>query len=149
MTRQFLATALTVVLTAGTAFAQETPGSRTVRIGEALVAGGQTLQPGSYRIRLVGPSASAAQREVEILSGETVVARETAELSTAAGVAGTSGGSGAAKVEKLKGGEFVRISFTEGGVRYLVHLSVPGAAPSVPTTGESRYSAPFPVTSGN
>jgi hypothetical protein len=64
----------------------------------------------------------AAQRDVEFVANGSVVARETAEIVPATGVVGTSGGDGRAKAEKLRGGEFVRVSFVEGSDRFLIHL---------------------------
>jgi hypothetical protein len=56
-----------------------------------------------------------------------VVARDAAEVVTAAdGVAvGTSGGTiSRPRVELLKGGDFMRVSMSRGGERYLIHLPV-------------------------
>jgi hypothetical protein len=129
MTRQFHAVAVAVAvlaMTVGVAAQGQGAGastSRKVTIGENVLAAGMPLAPGTYEIRLMAASDGvAAQRDVEFVANGAVVARETAEIVPATGVVGTSGGDSRAKVEKLKGGEFVRVSFVEGGDRFLIHL---------------------------
>jgi hypothetical protein len=71
------------------------------------------------------------------MQGGKVVAREIAEVFAAGERAvGTSGSTGAssAQVQRLSGGEFVRVAITEGGSRYLIHLP----------TGELKQPAPQP-----
>jgi len=56
-----------------------------------------------------------------------VVARDVAELMPGlSGPVGTSGSSGRPSVQKLKGGDFLRISKDQNGERYLIHLRVAG-----------------------
>ena len=106
----------------------------TVRITQAVVAGGKPLSPGTYEVRLTdefvppNPGQSPdAVRIVEFVKDGQVIARDGAEVMTPEGAAvGTSGpaGSSTPRVEMLKGGEFVRVSATRDGMRYLIHLPV-------------------------
>jgi hypothetical protein len=95
------------------------------------VAGGQVLQPGIYEVRLTGehvqplPGQSKdAEQQVEFVSGGRVIARDVAEvMAGAASVVGTSGGTPTgARVERLKADDFLRVSMTREGERYLIYL---------------------------
>lgn len=106
----------------------------TVRIAQPVLADGKQLAPGTYEVRLTdeflppNPGQSPdAVRVVEFVKDGQVVARDAAEVMTPEGAAvGTSGRADSSKprVEMLKGGEFVRVSATRDGVRYLIHLPV-------------------------
>jgi hypothetical protein len=106
-----------------------------VTISQPVMAGGTMLQPGTYEVRLTGEhmmplpgqSENGAQ-VVEFVSGGRVVARDGAEvIEPDARPVGTSGGASAAlRIERLRGGEFVRISGTRNGERYLIHLAAAG-----------------------
>jgi hypothetical protein len=106
----------------------------TVRTTQPLLAGGQPLAPGTYEVRLTdeflppNPGQSPdAVRVVEFVKDGQVVARDGAEVvAPEGGVVGTSGRADSSKprVEMLKGGEFVRVSATHDGMRYLLHLPV-------------------------
>ena len=106
----------------------------TVRITQPVLADGKPLAPGTYEVRLTdeflppNPGQSPdAVRVVEFVKDGQVVARDAAEVMTPEGAAvGTSGRADSSKprVEMLKGGEFVRVSATRDGVRYLIHLPV-------------------------
>ena len=138
MTRMITACLALVVLAAGPALAHHTASSLgTVRITQPVMAGGKMLQPGTYEIRDTGEHATPlpgqspdAQTYVEFVANGMVMARDIAELmpGQAAPVGtsgGTSGGSSARpRVELLKGGDFMRVSTTHGGERYLIHLPV-------------------------
>jgi len=131
MTKTIVLTFL-AVFAAATAFAHHAPGSLgTVRIAEPVMAGGMPLQPGVYEIRDTGehpdvlPGQSPDSRtKIEFVAGGKVVASDGAELMDASTtVAGTSGGSASRpRVEHLKGDEFLRISTTRDGERYLIYL---------------------------
>src|SRR5262245_53909308 len=105
-----------------------------VRITQSVKANGTTLQPGSYELRLTDeyvkphPGQSPdAERWVEIVSNGRVVAREAAVVLRDEGAeVGTSSASGAgrARVELLRGGDFLRVSVNRGGERYLLHFPV-------------------------
>lgn len=126
--------ALVGVLAAGPALAHHAASVLgTVRITQPAMAGGTMLQPGTYEIRLTGehlkplPGQSEdAGQWVEFISNGTVVARDAAEVMTPGNApVGTSGGPNTrARVELLKGGDFLRVSMTRGGERYLIHLPV-------------------------
>jgi hypothetical protein len=115
------------------AFAHHAPGSLgTVRITEAVMAGGTTLQPGTYEMRDTGEHLSPLPGQspdamvwVEFVSNGKVVARDGAELMASERPVGTSGGASSAsrpRVDRLKDHEFVRISTYRDGSRYLIHL---------------------------
>jgi hypothetical protein len=104
----------------------------TVTIAQPAMAGGTMLQPGTYEVRLTGEhmaplpgqSENAAQ-VVEFVSDGRVVARDAAEvIESDVRPVGTSGRTQAGlRIEPLRGGEFLRISTTRGGERYLIHLA--------------------------
>lgn len=149
MRRLLLSFLAVAVLGAGSAWAQnETPGTShavaTVTLTQQVLAGGQPLAPGTYEIRIsderpnVGAGApSAMQRAVEFVRDGKVVAKEIAEVfpRTERDVAGTSGSTaaGKARVETLRGGEFVRVSVSDSANRYLVHLPTGPLAGPTPT----------------
>jgi hypothetical protein len=106
-----------------------------VHITQAVIAGGKPLPPGKYEIRLAtgGPAPLAgqspeAQRWVEFVDGDTVAARDVAEVLrdddlTAVGASSRPVREGT-RVEMLKGSEFLRISVKRGSERFLIHLTV-------------------------
>jgi hypothetical protein len=122
------------MLTAGPVLAHHAAASLgTVRITQPAKAGGTTLQPGTYEIRVTGehmkplPGQSEdAVQQVEFIANGTVAAKYAAEVMTGEDVpVGTSGGGTTrARVEMLTGGDFMRVSATRGGERYLIHLAV-------------------------
>jgi hypothetical protein len=132
MTRHFIPlTLLSLMMTAPVS--AQTPsssgaGARRFTIGATVLAGGAPLAPGTYEIRIVGASdavsESVAQRTIEIVSNGKVVAHEVAEIVPASGLVGTSGSTSRVRVEKLKEGDFVRVSFVEGSDRYLIYLPI-------------------------
>ena len=112
----------------------------TVTITQQVLADGKPLPPGTYEIWItdqrpdVGAGApSENQRVVEFAQNGKVVARDVAEMFRAGEpqAVGTSGATGPARarVERLTGGEFVRVSVNEPGGRFLIHL------PTGPTKG--------------
>jgi hypothetical protein len=103
----------------------------SVRIGDPVTVGGTMLQPGTYEIRLTGEHLPAmagqsenAEQAVDIVKDGVVVAHDAATvLEGVTAPVGTSGGSGPrARVERLKGDEFLRVSFYKDSDRYLIHL---------------------------
>ena len=146
MTRKWLAgTAMAVLLSVGAA-AQSTQGQvpsgetalGSVNLPRAVMANGQKMSAGAYQVRLTAeqaqPSVPGIQMErwVEFLRGGKAVGREVAsiipqgemkDLQTGPDQGGRPG-SGAAKVELLKGDEYLRVWINRGGVNYLVHLPV-------------------------
>ena len=132
MDKQILGVALAVALLAGTAAAHHPPLSLgTVNIAQPVMVGGSVLQPGSYEIRdngehgtpLPGQSPDA-QAQIEFVANGMVVARDLAEVIPATErPVGTSGAAAPRPlVQVLKGGEFMRVSVTHEGSRYLIHL---------------------------
>ena len=124
-----------VFVSAQTAPAAGSLGS--VTLNRRVMADGQPLAPGTYQVRLsadmpkpgVGQSPDAA-RYVEFVRSGKVVAREVATVVSAADLAqivkGAKPAPGTAKVELLKGDDYVRVWINRGGVNYLIHL--PAAA---------------------
>jgi hypothetical protein len=144
MTRKWLAgTAMAVLLSVGAA-AQSTQGQvpsgetalGSVNLPRAVMANGQKLSAGSYQVRLTGeqaqPSVPGIQMErwVEFLRGGKVVGREVVSIIPQAEMkdlqtgpeGGGRPGSGAARVEMLKGDDYLRVWINRGGVNYLLHL---------------------------
>ena len=129
-----LAFAIGCTMAAAPVLAHHGPSSLgTVRFTQPVQAGGTTLQPGTYEVRLTGehltplPGQSEdADQRVEILSNGQVVAKDVATVvpvSTAA-VVGTGGtASVVGVVQMLKGGEFLRVSFNKGNERFLLHFA--------------------------
>jgi hypothetical protein len=106
----------------------------SVNIPRQVTADGQALKAGTYSVRLsseavkpvVGVSAGSTAW-VEFVQGGKVLGRELASVVTAAEakqvVEGTPPASGAAKVQLLKGSDYIRIWINRGGTHYLVHLT--------------------------
>ena len=125
----------------------------TVTITEPVKADGKALAPGTYEVwilddrpNLGAGAPSDAQRVVELHHNGKMVAREVAEYFAASerpvGTSGTAGSRmGKAAVEKLRGGEFVRIAINDASGRYLIHLptasfSEPAPQPQTPARVE-------------
>ena len=146
MTRKWLAgTAMAALLSVGVT-AQSTQGQvpagqtalGSVNLPRAVMANGQRLAPGSYQLRLTAeqaqPSVPGIQMErwVEFLRGGKAVGREVASIVPQSEMkdlqAGPEGGgrpsAGSARVELLKGDEYLRVWVNRGGVNYLLHLPV-------------------------
>ena len=146
MTRKWLAgTAMAALLSVGLT-AQGTQGQvpsgetalGSVNLPRAVMANGQRLAAGSYQLRLTAeqaqPSVPGIQMErwVEFLRGGKAVGREVASIVPQSEMkdlqAGPEGGgrpgAGSARVEMLKGDEYLRVWVNRGGVNYLLHLPV-------------------------
>jgi len=138
MKHGILATALTLSLLApfasASAQAQQAGTSLgSVTLGHKVMADGQPLAPGTYQVRLsadapkpvVGQSPDAA-RYVEFVKGGKVVAREIATVVAAADVKtvlkGLQPTPDGARVDLLKGNDYVRVWINRGGTNYLIHL---------------------------
>ena len=120
MTRLFLACLIASTLVLPVAGQENT--ARKATISEPVLAGGSSLAPGTYEIRVGLPIEGAAQRSVEFVKDGMVVAREIAEVLPAAGSVGTSGAASRVRVERLKEGDYVRVSFVDGADRLLIYL---------------------------
>ena len=160
MYRLLLSTLAAVVLAAPVAAHHETAGKShaiaTVTITEPVKADGKALAPGTYEVWLLDErpnltgAASNAQRVVELHQNGKMVAREVAEVFGAGerpvGTSGTTGRMARAVVQKLRGGEFLRVSITDAGARYLIHLPTAGfSEPAPQPQAPSRVEVPPPA----
>jgi hypothetical protein len=105
----------------------------TITLRTAVMADGKPLAAGTYQVRLssdtpkpgVGQSPDA-ERYVEFVRGGKVVGREVATVVSAADLKeiadGPRPGSGASRVEMLKGNDYVRVWINRGGTNYIIHL---------------------------
>lgn len=106
----------------------------TVHLSRKVTAGGNALEPGTYQLRLTTDHPQPAAGEspdsevfVEFLRGGKVVAREVATVVSKDDIKSVAKGdsapaSGTAKVELLKGNDYVRVWANKGGTNYLIHL---------------------------
>jgi hypothetical protein len=107
----------------------------TVRIPKGVKADGKPLAPGTYQVRLTADeakpdakgSSEVLERWVEFVKGGQVVGREVVSIVPANEAKlvqkDTPPPSGGAKVETLKGGDYVRVWINKAGNYYLVHLA--------------------------
>jgi len=160
MTKQLVFVgALTIALTAGTAWAQQGDAGHTapktqpntapdptiapgdlalgsINLGKAVKADGKPLPAGTYQVRLTAEQAAtaapgqtkASERWVEFVRGGKVVGREVVTIVPQAEIGlvqkDTPPAKNGAKVETLKGGDYVRVWINRGGNYYLIHLPV-------------------------
>jgi hypothetical protein len=106
----------------------------TVHISKKVMAGGSQLEPGTYQLRLTSDHPAAAAGEspdsevfVEFLKAGKVVAREVATVVSKDDIKAVAKGesapaSGTARVELLKGNDYIRVWANKGGTNYLLHL---------------------------
>lgn len=109
----------------------------SVRLTRSVMADGKPLKAGTYQVRLTSQDASPAvpgikmERWVEFLQGGKVAGREVVSIVPAAEVKDLMPGPDApgprtaragARVEMLKGNEYVRVWINRGGVNYLIHM---------------------------
>jgi hypothetical protein len=106
-------------------------GSVTLRT--AVMANGERLAAGTYQVRLttdapkpgVGQSPDS-ERYVEFVRGGKVVGREVATVVPQAEIGQVADGprpaSGGARVEMLKGNDYVRVWINRSGMNYILHL---------------------------
>lgn len=105
----------------------------SVRIPRAVKANGEPLAAGTYQVRLTGEQADPATgataafarwiefvRNGEVRGREVVSVVPQSELKTVAKGAGPA--SGSARVEMLRGDDYLRVWINRGGTHYLVHL---------------------------
>lgn len=106
----------------------------TVRLTRQVMADGKPLAPGTYSVRLtadeakppaVGQTANL-ERWVEFLQGGAVKGREVVTIVPDSDIAQVAKGArpkvGAARVEMLKGNDYLRVWINRGGNNYLIHL---------------------------
>lgn len=125
---------LIACLGASPAFAQNDLG--TVNLGRSVTADGQRLAAGTYQVRVTAqqaqPNAAGAapdrERWVEFLQDGQVKGREVASIvpdsELGEVVDGPRPAPGTARVEILKGNEYLRIWINRDGNNYLLHLPV-------------------------
>ena len=107
----------------------------SVTIAKNVMADGKALAAGTYTLRVsadmptavVGQSADEA-RWVEFVQGTTVKGREMATVLSKDSATDMAKGSavapGTAKVEMLKGAEYIRVWVNHSGKQYLIHLTI-------------------------
>ncbi len=113
----------------------------TVRLPRAVTADGKPLAAGTYTLRVTAEEAKpqavgtteALQRWAEFVRGGKVVGREVVSIVPAAEAKIVAKDApprpgGAAKVQMLRGNEYLRVWVNRGGNHYLVHLPVSGGA---------------------
>lgn len=106
----------------------------SVHIPKAVKADGKPLAAGTYQVRLTAEEAQGddkgaakpLERWVEFLKGGKVVGREVVSIvpntETKLVQKDTPPHAGGAKVETLKGGDYVRVWINKNGNYYLIHL---------------------------
>jgi len=108
----------------------------TVHIPKGVKADGKPLAAGTYQVRLTpdtaGPIAkgqtASLERWAEFVKGGKVVGREVVTIIPQADIAkvqkDTPPHANSAKVETLKGGDYMRLWINRGGNHYLLHFPV-------------------------
>lgn len=106
----------------------------SIRIPKGVKVNGQPIAAGTYQVRLTAQTASpeakgqtaAAERWVELLQGRQVKGREVVTIVPQSEIDKVQKDAppprNGAKVETLKGGDYVRIWINRGGNHYLLHL---------------------------
>ena len=105
----------------------------TVTLKTAVMADGQRLAAGTYQVRLTGDSpkpgvgqSPESERYVEFVRSGKVVGREVATVVPQAEIAQVADGprpaAGGARVELLKGDDYVRVWINRSGMHYILHL---------------------------
>jgi hypothetical protein len=108
----------------------------SVRIPRTVKADGKDLRAGTYHVRLTTQDASPVvpgikmERWVEFVQGGKVAGREVVSIIPADEVKDTQPGPdlpgkaprAGTRVDLLKGGDYLRVWITRGGVQYLIHM---------------------------
>jgi hypothetical protein len=126
-----------LIVTPSVASAQQL--AKSVRLNRDVIANGQKLPAGTYTIRSVDTPVKpvtgqtpSEYRWVEFVQGSDVKGREIAVVLSGAPaqkvIKGAKPAAGAAKVELLRGEDYVRVWINEGGSHYLLHLATKGTA---------------------
>jgi hypothetical protein len=106
----------------------------SITLAKPVMADGQPLAAGTYTLRVSADTAAAvvgqpagSERWVEFVQAGKVKGRELASVVSAADVKAIAKmpppAAGSAKVQMLKGDEYVRVWVNRGGQNYLVHLT--------------------------
>ena len=108
----------------------------SVHIPKAVKADGKTLPAGTYQVRLTPQTAApdakgqtaTLERWAEFVQGGQVKGREVVTIVPQSEISkvqkDTPPRANAAKVETLKGGDYMRLWINRGGNHYLVHFPV-------------------------
>ena len=108
----------------------------SVRLTRSVMADGKPLKAGTYQVRLTSQDASPQvpgikmERWVEFMQGGKVAGREVVSIVPQSELKDLMpgpdslprAGAGSARVEMLKGNEYVRVWINRGGVHYLIHM---------------------------
>jgi hypothetical protein len=105
----------------------------TVTLNRRVMADGKPLAPGTYQVRLTGETPKPGlgqspdgERYIEFVRGGKVVAREVATVVPASEIAQIAKGArppaGGARVELLKGNDYVRVWINRGGTNYIINM---------------------------
>jgi hypothetical protein len=105
----------------------------SVTLNRRVMADGKPLAPGTYQVRLTGETPKPGlgqspdgERYIEFVRGGKVVAREVATVVPASEIAQIAKGArppaGGARVELLKGNDYVRVWINRGGANYIINM---------------------------
>ena len=107
----------------------------SVTISKKVMANGQPLAAGTYTVRLSSDSvtsvvgqSSEGEKWVEFVQGGQVKGKELATVVSSADVKTVSKekapAPGTARVDVLKGADYLRVWINKGGTHYLIHLTL-------------------------
>lgn len=108
----------------------------SVRLTRSVMADGKPLKAGTYQVRLTSQAASPTvpgqtmERWVEFVQGGKVAGREVVSIVPASELKDLMPGPDSgkppagAKVEMLKGNDYLRVWINRAGVNYLIHFPV-------------------------
>jgi hypothetical protein len=123
------------VVAAFSAPAMQQASLATIKLPQAVLADGKPLAAGTYDVvvtsEIVAPApgeTEGAERWVAFVTNGATAGREVATIVADAEIAnvaeGPRPGPNTARVDVLKGGEFVRVWINRHGLNYLIHLSI-------------------------
>lgn len=107
----------------------------SVTLSKKVMANGQPLAAGTYTVRVSNDNVTSvvgqspdAEKWVEFVQGGQVKGKELATVVTGPDaktvLKGKAPAAGSAKVEELKGADYVRVWINKGGSTYLIHLTL-------------------------
>lgn len=112
----------------------------TIKLPKGVTADGKPLPAGTYQVRLTTQEAKppavgiseSLERWAEFVQGGTVKGREIVTIVPQSEIKLVAKdpppAPGTAKVQTLKGNDFVRVWINKGGNHYLIHLPIQGGA---------------------
>jgi len=115
--------------------AAKEPSLGSVTLSKKVMANGQPLAAGTYTVRLSNDNVTSvvgqspdAEKWVEFVQGGQVKGKELATVVTGPDaktvLKGKAPAAGTAKVEELKGADYVRVWINKSGSTYLIHLTL-------------------------